>query len=136
LIELLVVIAIIAVLAAMLLPALSRAKEEAQGTQCRSNTKQMLLAWILYADDNRGYFPPNQNGMTAGNDYEGWVKGWLEWNPDWPDNTNTLYLTQSMLGPYTMSIGIYHCPADVYVCKEGGSVHRGINLVPHLALLQ
>ncbi len=67
LIELLVVIAIIAILAALLLPALSRAKAKAQGILCMNNTKQMTLAWLMYAHDNRDLMPDN------------FVTGFLDW---------------------------------------------------------
>src|SRR6476660_9575937 len=68
LIELLVVIAIIAILAAMLLPVLSRAKQKAHGVACMNNTKQLALGWILYAGDNDDRTPGvYDNGMDPGN---------------------------------------------------------------------
>ena len=120
LIELLVVIAIIAILAAMLLPALSKAKTKAQGILCLSNQKQLTLAWVMYADDNQNRLVPNHDG--GGNNFDNsWARGWLDFIPNNADNTNRLYLKDAKIGPYTKNIEIYRCPADSYPCDQRGA---------------
>ncbi|MCW5557563.1 MAG: type II secretion system protein [Verrucomicrobiae bacterium] len=116
LIELLVVIAIIAILAGMLLPALAKAKSKGQGIMCMNNTKQLMLAWKLYVDDQGGKIPPAYS-VTAANG--AWVYGVLDWNGGNRDNwdvTNTL--AKGTIWPYTgKTAKIYKCPADIFTTK-------------------
>jgi prepilin-type N-terminal cleavage/methylation domain-containing protein/prepilin-type processing-associated H-X9-DG protein len=107
LIELLVVIAIIAILAAMLLPALAKAKGRAHGIACMSNTKQIMLGWMLFIGDNDDQFPPQKM-----------VPNGVDWTGN-PDNTNTFKLVDSSdpnatMANYIKAPGVYKCPADRY----------------------
>jgi prepilin-type N-terminal cleavage/methylation domain-containing protein/prepilin-type processing-associated H-X9-DG protein len=121
LIELLVVIAIIAILAGMLLPALSRAKVKAQGIQCLSNLKQLQLAWHVYALDNQERIPTS--GYTSPVEPTAWVDGWLDFDPGNRDNTNTAALrdpNRSKFAYVLKEVGVYKCPADRSTVRIGG----------------
>lgn len=122
LIELLVVIAIIAILAAMILPALGKAKEKTQGIYCMNNGKQLMVAWHMYSSDNSDKIVMSFHGGdatagAAGNNPRNapWVSGWLTWGTE-TDNTNIVLLTDeryARLGKYIgKNTAVFKCPAD------------------------
>ena len=122
LIELLVVIAIIAILAAMLLPALNKAKLKAQGTQCMSNGKQFALAWIIYAGDFNDQLVSNPGGPTYPT--PAWVYGNMQ---NGTDVTNTTLITEGLLFPYSKAVGIYKCPGNQTAEIRGISINSNLN---------
>jgi prepilin-type N-terminal cleavage/methylation domain-containing protein len=141
LIELLVVIAIIAILAALLLPALARAKSKAEGTGCINNLKQLQLGWMMYLNDFNDVLIPNSPGYTpnqtwVGANQENW--GWALGNTNIND-----YRNNTLMSPYMGNqLGVYRCPADRVPSSNGqrlrtysmnsqmGSVYALINYSP------
>ena len=110
LIELLVVIAIIAILAAMLLPVLSRAKTTAHSAACLSNLKQLQAGYLMYADDNNDLQPPNKAGPDPMGGVRNLGGAWVVGNAK--ADTNSANIEAGVIFRYVGSAAVYHCPAD------------------------
>lgn len=121
LIELLVVIAIIAILAAMLLPALSKAKLKAMGANCVSNQKQLGMAWQMYADENQGRIVGFDPSVAVSSGLAPWRWDPAPKTPSIPPNTSNIDkqkiklqagYQQGGLYQYAPNVNVVHCPAD------------------------
>jgi prepilin-type N-terminal cleavage/methylation domain-containing protein/prepilin-type processing-associated H-X9-DG protein len=127
LIELLVVVATVALLAAMLLPALAQTKTKSHGLDCMNNQRQLVLAAKLYAEDNQDNWVPNQPGLGPG-----WVAGGMNFTAANTDNTNAAKLVDlnqgSVMGPYARNPSIYHCPEDYSKVPGEGDRVRSVSM--------
>jgi type II secretory pathway pseudopilin PulG len=132
LMELLTVIAIIALLAALLLPVLSKSKQKAWQTVCSNNIHQLQLGWLMYANEHNDNLAPNAVGLDHGRtlDNPGWVAGdmWYNSDGDVTESTNTDFLvgpeyTQfGSIGTYVKNPAVYHCPGDRSTVTIAGKV--------------
>jgi hypothetical protein len=118
-VDLVTLVGILALLGLWLCPALAPTGGKDQAFQCRSNLRQLIQAWRMYADDYNGVLPANHDGgLTSGRT---WVYGWEDFSANNTANTNTLYLANALLGPYlNRQTAVFKCPADRSVCQEWG----------------
>jgi prepilin-type N-terminal cleavage/methylation domain-containing protein/prepilin-type processing-associated H-X9-DG protein len=137
LLELLIVIAIIAILAGLLLPALSKARAKAHTVECLNNLRQIYLGCAIYADDFDDRMPSNYAGAEAGKypQRPSWVAGVMTFNgsPDfsfaYAESTNTVYLVPGLfgsIGSYVKNHRVYKCPEDRSSVVIGGGIYRRV----------
>ncbi len=135
LIELLVVIAIIAILAALLLPALARAKIHAQAANCLANKKQMSLGWHMYSDDYNDVMVPN-SPLGASDTGEIWCPGDIgeNWTTS-TENTNVALYRSCLLAPYLINqVNVYQCPGDMIPSQNGVRI-RSVSMNSQMGMI-
>ena len=120
LIELLVVIAIIAILAAMLLPALAKAKARAQAISCLNDTKQITLGWLMYQDESNGKFMDNNSWLDKTSD--------MSWGKPENASVGLLLTNTALIVPYVKSAGTFKCPGDIYDDPVTGVRVRSVSM--------
>lgn len=130
LLELLVVVAIVGILAALLIPAVARAKNSGQVVSCLNNLRQLQLAWTMYADDHDGRLV--RNDYTIGSPHPSrasWVQGRLDYSPTNPANTNSEVLLDdrlSLFAPYLRVASVYRCPSDRSAVRVNGELRSRV----------
>lgn len=122
LIELLVVISIIAVLAALLLPSLSKAKAKAHSATCQNHLRQLQLGWLMYLHEHNDQLVPNKDGPDANDNYYSFPGSWVEGTAEL--DTSTTNIQKGELFSYQPNVAIYHCPGDKSKLLNGSDLLR------------